>query len=362
MKFDDQIKIITDFIALKITQSEEKQIEALNFLKESCSQLSKDVVSRNDILALVKENIETEFDQHWKNYFASMIPDPEPGPKGDKGEKGDPGKDGNDGKDGTSIEKDEVLGFIKNFIEDILPTLIPEPIPGKDGKDGEDGDSVHEEQVIAIVKEVASEALPSLIPEPIPGKPGEAGERGLEGPRGERGLEGPSGREGPRGEAGEAGPRGPVGPAPTQEAVKAAVIEIYDIIRKDVVAELPKIEHKGPYQERTIYYRGDEVMKDDSTWRARCQTSEAPPSEDWQCIAKSKVGKKGVRGPQGERGDIGPKGHDGKDGKDGVGIADIHLSEEGELAFVLADGEVKSLDVTVFLKAILKGDDNDSTN
>lgn len=54
-------------------------------------------------------------------------------------------------------------------------------------------------------------------------------------------------------------------------------------------------------------------------------------------------GSNGSQGKDGQDGKDGKDGKDGQDGKDGVGIADIKLSENGELIVTLTDGTEKNL-------------------
>lgn len=120
--------------------------------------------------------------------------------------------------------------------------------------------------------------------------------------------------------------------APNQVQVTEAVKAIYPSIRADILKSLSPIEHKGVHEAGEEYAPGDEVIKGDSTYRAKVVTREAPPHEDWQCIAKSKIGRRGPTGEPGEKGDPGQKG------EDGVGWTDA-VEAEGMILFQRSDGE-----------------------
>lgn len=165
---------------------------------------------------------------------------------------------------GKDADMATVLEHVSEQVQNLLPGLIPDPVKGDPGKDAE----VDPKMILEIVKDVVvSEA------------------KLLQGPKGED------------------------APAPTAEQVKSAVVEIWNAEREEIVERLlPKIEHKGVYDPDKVYEPGDEVIKGDSTFRAKQRTASAPPGDHWQCIAKSKVGRRGDPGEPGKKGDPGDPG------------------------------------------------------
>lgn len=382
-------------------------------ISEKAKSIAEGTPKQIDFGPIVKEVLNSHFDDVFsakaQPLLQDLIPDPVPGEKGEKGEKGDKGdagetpsidfvklvddinkslkplveilvKDqlpdlipapvkGEKGEDGKSIDEKEVLEqmelLVASLVEDRLPTLIPEPVKGDKGDKGDTPQVDYEliesnvrDDLYPILIKTVEDKLPELIPEPIKGDKGEKGDNG-EGIDEEKVLGSlektvtnmvmdvlpgliPDPIKGDDGEPGkDAQP-------PSKEEIEGIVRSIVteDFVRKIHMEHATKIQHRGPYEDGARYYAGDEVMKDDGTWRAKRETTDAPPSDDWQCIAKSKIGKKGLRGSPGEKGD---QGRPGKDGNDGVGIADVHISEDGELIFVFEDGRVKNLPIQSFL-------------
>lgn len=84
-------------------------------------------------------------------------------------------------------------------------------------------------------------------------KDGQQGERGPKGESGDRGL------AGPRGEKGEVGPQGPQG--------KLAIVK--------------------SYEEGAVYYQGDCVTHDGSTYQALRDTGRNVTHADWICLARA---------------------------------------------------------------------------
>lgn len=184
---------------------------------------------------------------------------------------------------------------------------------GTNGEDGKDAEPVD----ISVVEDSVLKMLPPLIPAAIPGEKGDQGDKGDTGAKGSDGVDGDKGAD-----AAE------LNMVQVIEAVKA----IYPSIRHDLAKALPVIEHKGVYELDEEYGKGDEVIKGDSSYRAKRKTRQAPPGDDWQCIAKSKTGR---RGPDGEPGPVGDKG---------VGIEDIVVTD-GNIVIKLTDGNTVLFDV-----------------
>lgn len=232
-----------------------------------------------------------------------------------------------------SLDQDAVVSEVLAAVEDKLPSLIPAPVKGDKGDDGhgepgKDGVAPSAQDVAAAVitsdffKAFITKTIQDNIPEPAKAKDGLPGKKGDDGKP---------------------------GPAPSDMQVIEAVRHIYPDIRKDILAALPRIEHKGIHVPNEEYDVGSEVIKNDSTYRAMVVTSETPPHDDWQCVAKSKVGRKG------DPGDDGKPGKKGDDGKPGRGIDDIILTDEKSLVITLTDGEAFNFD----LSPITEGTDDD---
>lgn len=83
---------------------------------------------------------------------------------------------------------------------------------------------------------------------------------GPPGPPGENGPIGPQGEPGPPGIAGPPGPTGAVGPSGVFEAPQK-------------------------FEAGTVYYRGELVYHEGSTFCALADTAQAPPATDWQPVA-----------------------------------------------------------------------------
>jgi hypothetical protein len=137
-------------------------------------------------------------------------------------------------------------------------------------------------------------------------------------------------------------------PEPTQLQVDTAFQKFHAAIRKDLLTGLTQIGHKGVYEPGTVYLPGDEVTKNDSTFRALEQTDSPPPSEAWQLIAKGKAGK---------RGEPGLKGDPGDKGDPGVGIKDA-VWQDDQLILIREDGE--AITVKIEDQRTKKEDEDDS--
>jgi hypothetical protein len=111
------------------------------------------------------------------------------------------------------------------------------------------------------------------------GPKGETGDRGLKGDPGERGLPGVDGRPGDRGERGPEGKRGVQGPT-------------------GAPGESPR--WRGPWQQGTIYAKGDLVEFQGSTWVALVGGPGVRPGDDprqWGLVAAKGADARGGRGP-----------------------------------------------------------------
>ena len=231
-----------------------------------------------------------------------------PGPAGPQGERGMDGKDGEAGPQGEK-GMDGADGA--------------QGVPGPQGEKGLDGETG------------------PVGPKGSYGIDGMEGPQGAPGPAGPQGEKGPDGKDGPAGPQGEKGMDGADAPPPTNLQVLNAARAMYPDMRKMLINELPAIEHKGVWTaEYGEYQPGDEVIKNDSTYRAKHATLEAPPHDDWQCIAKSKIGRRGATG------EIGPEG------PKGVGLSDI-AAEDGHLFFMMTNEDTKSFDLRPMLEEMV---------
>lgn len=291
------------------------------------------------------------------------------------------------GKDAEEVSYDTLADTISKspFLLNTIKELIPDPIPGEKGERGSDA-SVEEctKTVLDYVKEHQESFKGPQGEQGIPGAKGEQGDQGPVGPKGDPGEKGADGAKGDPGEKGSDGAKGEPGRngdsvmvedvleaiedsgvvnklvkalvekqlpdmipkplAPNDLQVVEAVKHLWPSIRLEVIKSLPQIEHKGVW-EPGEYAPGDEVIRNDSSYRAKCVTREAPPHEDWQCIAKSKVGRKG---PQGEQ------GVPGEPGQPGVGVQDV-LVEDTMFVMTLSNEEAYTID---FSELISKGIQN----
>lgn len=164
-----------------------------------------------------------------------------PGEKGDPGERGEPGPEGPAGKDGDP------------------GSAGPPGPPGPPGEKGEKGD---------------------------PGEPGPPGENGKDGVDGKEGERGPPGEAiaGKDGQAGEKGERGDPGPAGE---------------RGERGEPGPKGTFDAPEEwTEGVYYQGQLVFLDGSTYCARRDTGRSPPHDDWAPVALA--GRNGADGRTGE--------------------------------------------------------------
>jgi hypothetical protein len=208
----------------------------------------------------------------------------------------------------------------------------------------------------------------------LDGKDGDKGERGPQGERGETGERGLPGQDGSPGERGPQGERGIEGPP----------------------GKLPIVREWA----RGVWYEGQVVQKDGSSYQALKDTAEEPPHEVWQTIAKSGEDGRGfaVRGTwepttpykshdvvarnggsfvalkdgpgecpgpgwqlltspgkRGERGERGERGIKGESGRDGAGfIGWVHDLENYRAIPVLSDGSHgEPLEVRSFLERLI---------
>ena len=217
------------------------------------------------------------------------------------------------------------------------------------------------------------------------GEKGDKGDIGPIGPKGETGERGPAGEpgigeKGERGDVGETGPRGFPG-----EGEVGPKGEKGDRGERGETArfEPPKLWEKG------VYYEGELVFADRSTWCARRDTSEAPPHDDWVPVALGGVdgvsgsprglydpansyskldrvahdGSEWVAkhddpgllpgdgwmlsaraGSKGKTGDKGAQGPRGEKGADGVGLKEIAVRDFA-IVLELTDGRTHKIDL-----------------
>lgn len=196
------------------------------------------------------------------------------------------------------------------------------------------------------------------------GERGFPGERGEQGPQGERGIDGLNGSDGDKGEPGERGPEGPSG--------KLSIVKAYDpetvfyegdIVhlegstyqaRKDTAQRPPHGDWspiavkgkdardwtmRGLYEPGAEYLKGDVVARDGGSWIAVKDEPGDLPGEGWRQLTQK--GKRGDRGEKGERGQPGIKGPPGDPGP-----AVIDLSVDGFVLVVTsADGSTVAVDL-----------------
>jgi hypothetical protein len=133
--------------------------------------------------------------------------------------------------------------------------------------------------------------------------PGPQGETGPQGPQGEPGTPGERGENGERGEAGQAG------------------------------ADARQWRHRRSYDPRQTYADGDVVAHDGGSWLALQDEPGSLPGDGW-----AQLTVRGQRGKPGDRGERGPQGSEGR------GIADLSISESGEMLIIeLSDGTHRSV-------------------
>jgi hypothetical protein len=116
-----------------------------------------------------------------------------------------------------------------------------------------------------------------------PGEPGErgvAGERGERGPVGDPGIPGPRGEQGLRGEKGEPGADGDAG----EPGIPGARGEKGDRGEAGPPGKLPLVRFYLPGK---VYYEGDVVVWQGTSYQALGDTAQDPVSQkgDWVCIA-----------------------------------------------------------------------------
>lgn len=251
----------------------------------------------------------------------SLVKDGAPGPAGPQGEPGPAGPQGEPGPAGPPGEKG---------------------LPGDPGKPGQDG---------AV------------------GDVGPPGEMGKEGPRGEPGhmsevlvlLKGASYEAGDIGtfagglwQAKQATPLLPHEAPEVWRCLADGVQEVRTVANgRDITVEvvrstgtvlasnlyIPYPVHRGTYAEGEVYAEGDEVASNGSTWRALCDTSTAPPGDDWQVVAmRGKAGRPGEVGPGGPEGVAGPPG------PAGLGVRGLVASEGGLFVRLTDDSLVAVVD------------------
>lgn len=210
------------------------------------------------------------------------------------------------------------------------------------------------------------------LADPEPGPPGERGERGLQGDRGEPGLQGERGERGEPGLQGERGEPGPEGPAGSLPIVREWADQVYyagDVVTFEgstyqaaidtgkaphaaaaYVADWREIARagrdgkdgrsfnvRGTYTEGETYAALDVVALNGASFAAKHDQPGACPGAGWQLIAAQ--GKRGIPGPQGE------KGEPGKIGPAGPGVIAASVSDEGLLTLINGDGSTVHCDL-----------------
>jgi hypothetical protein len=128
----------------------------------------------------------------------------------------------------------------------------------------------------------------------------------IPGPPGEMGPQGEPGAPGERGEKGEAGQAG---------------------------TDARQWRHRRSYDPRQAYADGDVVAHDGGSWLALQDDPGSLPGDGW-----AQLTVRGQRGKPGDRGERGPQGSEGR------GIADLSISESGEMLIIeLSDGTQRSI-------------------
>ncbi len=150
----------------------------------------------------------------------------------------------------------EKLAALERQVTDRLATV-------RDGADGEPGPTGPQGLAGAPGEQGGPGPAGEAGPQGERGEQGEKGDRGEAGAPGARGESGPAGEPGEKGEAGVAGLPGPQGAPGAPGRLSAAKAFI----------------------EGAVHYQGDVVLALGGTWQAQRDTAQAPPHEDWQCIA-----------------------------------------------------------------------------
>jgi hypothetical protein len=199
-----------------------------------------------------------------------------------------------DGEPGRSVTLEDVAPMIRAEVERVV-TAIPVPKDGAPGRDGVDGMSGKDG---------------------TPGRDGADGRDGVDGKDGQAGEQGPPGRDGVDGKDGEsvnreevlAMVRDIVGTIPRpqdgQDADPAVIRSMVDEAVAGAVSALPPPAKGDPgppgrlsavkaWTDR-VYYDGDIVTLDGSTFQAIRDTGRQPPHDDWVCVAQA--GRAGVDG------------------------------------------------------------------
>lgn len=216
-------------------------------------------------------------------------------------------------------------------------------LKGPPGDPGEKGDKGEPGEAVAGAK--GDKGDPG--PPGIQGEQGSVGPRGMEGARGTQGERGAQGERGMRGERGEKGERGLEGP-------QGKLLSVKPFEREKVYYAGEVVTHEGStyqalrdtgqnvshgdwaclahagrdgadgkppnvcgtYDANMRYARLDIVALDGAAFIARIDHPGICPGDDWQLI--SRQGKPGRRGENGERGIRGEKGEKGESGKDAI--------------------------------------------
>lgn len=220
-----------------------------------------------------------------------------PGPQGVPGERGERGEPGKDGKDADLMQVKE---FIGSEVEKAV-AAIPKP---QDGQPGKDGESIHPDTVsLMVAKEVR--AVLAEWPKPQDGRDGIQLEtvpfhQDKQYPRGacvafgggtwrafrETTAGTPSAKNG-----WEVLLNGYHPPEIIQSEDGRTVKHIIQMTDGTVAEKefyYPNMLHRGVYEARYEYVRGDCVTYDNSTWHCRVDVTKSVPSTntDWQLIAK----------------------------------------------------------------------------
>lgn len=262
------------------------------------------------------------------------------GAKGEKGDKGDKGETGAAGQDGVGIENIAINDGKLNITLTNGTTLDLGNIKGADGAKGDKGDKGDKGEAGAAGKDGNGVAGTTI---------NEAGELVITYTNGETvnlgnvvgrdGKDGADGEQGEKGDKGETGAAGEDGNGVAETAINEAG-ELVITYTSGETANLGKVVgNDGAKGEKGD--KGDKGEAGVDGQDGRGISSAAINSDGELVLAFSdetelNLGK--IKGEKGDKGEKGETGAAGKDGSDGVGIANVTISDEGNLNVSLTNG------------------------